>query len=82
MEKVLECRLGWQNVSSSSVSDGCILRTCSCCFWVSHPGEPETRLERSGFMAHTDRVEQEDLAERSDAEEMGRVVIFVPQQGA
>lgn len=77
MEKVIERRLGWQNVWSSSVADGCLLRTCSCYFWVSHPGEPETRMEHTVFLGQSYRVGQV-LAERSDAE-MGCVGIFVAQ---
>lgn len=41
-ETVIECWLGWQS-ALSLLSD----RTCSCCFWVLHPGEPETRVEHT-----------------------------------
>lgn len=46
---------------------------------MPRPGEPETRLEHSVFVGQTYMVGQ-GLAERSDAEEMGCVVIFVAWQ--
>lgn len=65
-ETMIERRLGWQN-ALSLLSD----RTCSCCFWVLQPGEPESRVEHTWCkLTGLDRPEQR----RRDAEKMWSVL--------